>query len=823
MRFNHQNNCGDCGILNEGSLSQLSILQQSHQKKNGWPWCGHNNQIEHSWHDFDPHHCFFFEMGDESDHSGSSDPLDWVVYGHVYPTDSGGVNVQYWFFYPYNDGVAIQNHEGDWENIIVELDGPIGGEYTVTGLVYYRHGEPETFEPYEIDWFSDSHPVVYTGRGSHASYESTGRCMWYIIGFREWGCASCEDLNSCANAWFTWSNGRPVGHPGRQGWGIRNMAEKHLGEIYFDSHTLFTHYSGLWGEIGEFEFTTGPKGPAYQDSWYYNLDLGSVNSPPYTPSNEFPANGAVDAEFKRELTWRGGDPDMADRVTYTVRFGTSPYPPVVSEGQTALSFDPGQLDESTTYFWKIQAKDPLSLVANGPTWSFTTTPFGLDTAWVDDDFDETTPGWGVDHFATIQGGIDAVSDRYHVWGTGVVHVAEGAYSENVVINKAIDVVADEPGPAYIFSTGEGDTVRITEGYSTISGFTIYGAGPEWGDSAIEAAGDYITIADNRLYSAPHGLLLGRARYASVFDNEISWCTNRGISLWQTFHSQIAGNLVTQSGMDGIRLYVSEHNEFSENQIIRNGYGVYTEQRSFYNLVYNNNFIGNSVNAYVLHEEDNYFDDGLPLGGNYWDDYMGDDDNSDGFGDIPYDIDVVNSDHLPLMNPGSWIVAVDSANSSLVLTSPGLTSCPSGDFPPYEHLLVRLIDTSGRPVASLPAAMVQVAAEATDAETAGSVTFAATATTSTTDAFGEIRFEITADSSIIGTAEITVTAAGIELNQRAMLPCNSVDLNTDGVLNLPDISLFSQLRDDDYHWMIDFNWDGEVNLSDVGFLSQHLGH
>jgi hypothetical protein len=176
-----------------------------------------------------------------------------------------------------------------------------------------------------------------------------------------------------------------------------------------------------------------------------------------------------------------------------------------------------------------------------------------------------------------------------------------------------------------------------------------------------------------------------------------------------------------------------------------------------------------------------------------------------------------------MNPGSWIVAVDSANSSLVLTSPGLTSCPSGDFPPYEHLLVRLIDTSGRPVASLPAAMVQVAAEATDAETAGSVTFAATATTSTTDAFGEIRFEITADSSIIGTAEITVTAAGIELNQRAMLPCNSVDLNTDGVLNLPDISLFSQLRDDDYHWMIDFNWDGEVNLSDVGFLSQHLGH
>lgn len=36
--------------------------------------------------------------------SGSADPADWVTYVHVCPAGYGGVIVQYWFFYPYNDG-----------------------------------------------------------------------------------------------------------------------------------------------------------------------------------------------------------------------------------------------------------------------------------------------------------------------------------------------------------------------------------------------------------------------------------------------------------------------------------------------------------------------------------------------------------------------------------------------------------------------------------------------------------------------------------------------------------------------------------------------
>ena len=44
--------------------------------------------------------------------------------------------------------------------------------------------------------------------------------------------------------------------------------------------------------------------------------------------------------------------------------------------------------------------------------------------WVDDDFDSSTPGWGYDHFASIQDGINAVAEG------GIVHVADGTYYEN---------------------------------------------------------------------------------------------------------------------------------------------------------------------------------------------------------------------------------------------------------------------------------------------------------------------------------------------------------------------------------------------------------
>ncbi len=52
-------------------------------------------------------------------------------------------------------------------------------------------------------------------------------------------------------------------------------------------------------------------------------------------------------------------------------------------------------------------------------------------AWVDDDFNSSTPGWNVTRFAVIQDGVGAVA------AGGTVHVAAGTYDEQVVITKSL--------------------------------------------------------------------------------------------------------------------------------------------------------------------------------------------------------------------------------------------------------------------------------------------------------------------------------------------------------------------------------------------------
>jgi hypothetical protein len=57
---------------------------------------------------------------------------------------------------------------------------------------------------------------------------------------------------------------------------------------------------------------------------------------------------------------------------YDVYFGTTAPPPLVSSNQPATTYNPGTLNPSTTYYWRIVARDSLEATTSGPTWSFTT-------------------------------------------------------------------------------------------------------------------------------------------------------------------------------------------------------------------------------------------------------------------------------------------------------------------------------------------------------------------------------------------------------------------------------------------------------------------
>jgi parallel beta-helix repeat protein len=102
---------------------------------------------------------------------------------------------------------------------------------------------------------------------------------------------------------------------------------------------------------------------------------------------------------------------------------------------------------------------------------------------------------------------------------------------------------------------------------------------------------------------------------------------------------------------GLSLANSDDNEFSYNNIYNNYRGIYIGQ-SNNNKIFQNNIYSNLNQTYVdpKNGTSNYWDNGLPLGGNYWSNYLGKDVNSDGFGDTPHKLDDVNFDYYPLTKP-----------------------------------------------------------------------------------------------------------------------------------------------------------------------------
>ena len=86
---------------------------------------------------------------------------------------------------------------------------------------------------------------------------------------------------------------------------------------------------------------------------------------------------------------------------------------------------------------------------------------------MDDNFDSSTPGWGVDHFGKIQDGIDAVSGS-------TVHVAAGTYYENIVLKNGVEVLGAGNASTIIDGMQNGSVVTATNVSSTtkLDGFTV---------------------------------------------------------------------------------------------------------------------------------------------------------------------------------------------------------------------------------------------------------------------------------------------------------------------------------------------------------------
>lgn len=139
-------------------------------------------------------------------------------------------------------------------------------------------------------------------------------------------------------------------------------------------------------------------------------------------------------------------------------------------------------------------------------------------------------------------------------------------------------------------------------------------------------------------------------------NNISQNSLYGIFILSSSNNFIIGNEISRNQQDGIRINLSGKNIISNNKIFENQiYGMSFSSEN--NVVYHNNIINNTIQAYEFNGN-NIWNLSHLYGGNYWSDYNGPDNysgpyqnltGSDEIGDTPYIFEGI-IDHYPLFNP-----------------------------------------------------------------------------------------------------------------------------------------------------------------------------
>jgi Bacterial Ig-like domain len=107
--------------------------------------------------------------------------------------------------------------------------------------------------------------------------------------------------------------------------------------------------------------------------WSFDTeDAPPPNDPPSAPAPPIsPPDGGTILGIAILLTWSGGEDPDGDPESYLVRFGTTNPPPDLRTVTIKAAFIQN-LDNETTYYWQIVARDDHGHATEGPVWHFQT-------------------------------------------------------------------------------------------------------------------------------------------------------------------------------------------------------------------------------------------------------------------------------------------------------------------------------------------------------------------------------------------------------------------------------------------------------------------
>jgi hypothetical protein len=245
----HDDRCPDSFLMTHPSQSDLATPRDVACEGNSFRPDGTRSAGKHR--------TLFLSDVSDADRAGSPDPHEWTIYFHAYPNDIGGVTVQYWRFYAYND--AANDHGGDWEGLHVILDDSLHAR----GLRLLTHdtlAEP----PLRRFRFEGTHVRVFSEGGGHATRSSGADIAARGCGFLARRCVVDPDDPETFVRQETWTGGIVRGPKG-----LRSTTGRlvNLGAKTTPMNgQVFVRYSGLWGSPGVFFGTSGFWGPAYNET-----------------------------------------------------------------------------------------------------------------------------------------------------------------------------------------------------------------------------------------------------------------------------------------------------------------------------------------------------------------------------------------------------------------------------------------------------------------------------------------------------------------------------------------------------------------------------
>jgi parallel beta-helix repeat protein len=227
-----------------------------------------------------------------------------------------------------------------------------------------------------------------------------------------------------------------------------------------------------------------------------------------------------------------------------------------------------------------------------------------------------------------------------------VFVYHGTYSENVDIDKIINLIGEDKNKTIIDGDGKHDVICIHNDNDgvTISGFTIQNSGNftdgNYEDCGIDILSNNNTIQSNIISHNPlYGIRIGLAKGNSITRNIIINNLNQGLDIVFSSDNSIINNIISNNTYCGINIDNGDENIISNNTLSSNFFGIIISVWSsgIDNIISNNNFLNNSYGLFIKKSKNyvykNNFLNNLYSNaqvqfsqcvwdGNYWDDWIG---------------------------------------------------------------------------------------------------------------------------------------------------------------------------------------------------------